>query len=177
MPQVLFRPIKAKIPNWEAFRREVSKTVDSTVKPELLAYFERVVEPWANPPTFKATKSVKPTGITLDVKPTGENKKIWEYVSFGTRPHVIKPKGAGYPLRFKWGGKGSYKPRTTTSGGYKGPGKVVGGKTVRFKRVNHPGNKARNFEKHIARWYKPRFQRVMNEAVKRGVASAKKAAK
>jgi hypothetical protein len=176
MPQVLFRPIKAKIPDWQAFNREVSKTIDNTVKPDLLEYFNKVVKSWRNPPTFQARKSVKPTSITLEVKPTGPNAEIWKYVSFGTRPHIIVPKRAK-ALRFQWGGYGSYKPRTTTSGGYNGPGKVVGGKQVFRQQVKHPGNKARNFEKHIARWYKTRFQRVMNEAVKRGVKAAKQAEK
>ena len=177
MPQVLFRPIKAKQSDFRAFYREIEKALDNTVKPELLAYFQRVVQPWNNPPQFAARKRILLEMLEVYIYPVGENADIWRYVTLGTRPHIIKPKGAGYPLRFKWGGYGSYKARTTTSGGYKGPGKVIGGQTVRFKRVNHPGTKARNFERHIARWYKPRFTRVMNEAVKRGVAAANRAAR
>lgn len=174
MPQVLFRQIKAKPINWDAFYREISKTLDAEVKPKLISYFDRVVAEWENKPDFKARKVIRPSSYTVYVYPAGASADIWRYVSQGTRPHIIKPKGAGYPLKFKWGGKGSYKARTTTSGGYKGPGKVVGGKVVRFMKVNHPGNKARNFEKHIARWYNKRFVATMDAAIKRGIRATKK---
>lgn len=177
MPQVLFRAIRAKPINWQAFYNEIAKTLDATVKPELIAYFERVTNPWDNPPEFQARKRIRADHYSVYVYPTGPNADIWKYVSHGTRPHVIKPKGKGYQLKFKWGGPGSYKPRTTTSGGYKGPGKVIGGKTVKFWQVNHPGNKARNFETHIARWYAPQFKRTMDAAVKRGVRAAKRGAR
>lgn len=173
---VVFRAIKAKVIDWDVFNKEISDTLDSVVKPELIAYFDKVTASWNNQPQFKARKIINPTGISIEVKPSGPNKKIWEYVSFGTRPHPIKPRGKGYPLRFMWGGYGSYKARTTTSGGYNGPGKVVGGKVTFRMRVKHPGNKARNFEKHIARWYKPKFERTMKNAVARALRRAKSAA-
>jgi hypothetical protein len=177
MPQVLFRVIKAQQSDFRVFYKEIEKALDTIVKPDLLVYFDKVVKSWKNQPEFRVRKTIRLENMRVYVYPAGPNAEIWKYVSLGTRPHIIKPKGAGYPLRFKWGGYGSYKPRTTTSGGYNGPGKVAGGKTVHFMRVNHPGNKARGFEKHIARWYKPRFQRIMNDAVKRGTAAAKKAAR
>lgn len=166
------------MPDWSAFKREIDRTLDATVKPELLAYFERVVKSWKHRPVFKATKKVTAKAMTIDVKPTGENRKFWEYVSFGTRAHPIPRPGntRAKVLKFKWGGPGSYKPRTTTSGGYQGPGKASG-PVVHLKRVNHPGNKPRNFERHIARWYQKRFTAVMNDAVKRGIKAAKSAAK
>ena len=173
MPQVLFRTIKARPANWQAFYDEIAKTMDAEVAPELTSYFERVTKSWINQPKFASKFRISRRSATVDVFPIGINANIWKYVSKGTRPHVITPKGQGYPLRFKWGGKGSYKPRTTTSGGYKGPGKVVRGKTVRFVRVNHPGNKARNFERHIARWYAPQFRRTMKNAVARGMRRAR----
>lgn len=45
----------------------------------------------------------------------------------GTRSHLIRPKGPGYPLRFMW-------PRP------KGPGAVV-----YFTQTNHPGTPAYRF--------------------------------
>lgn len=173
MPQVLFRTIKAKPPNWQAFYDEIAQTMDKEVKPALLAYFERVTKSWKNAQKFVAQEKITRQNVSVNVWPTGENSQIWRYVSKGTRPHPIKPKEPGYPLRFKWGGTGSYKPRTTTSGGYRGPGKVVRGKTARFMQVNHPGNKARNFERHIARWYAPQFRRTMKNAVSRALRRAR----
>ncbi len=173
MPQILFRVIKAKPPNWQAFYSEIAKTLSDEVAPKLISYFERVTNPWRNQPKFVSKFRLTRQSATVDVFPIGPNANIWRYVSKGTRPHPIQPKGPGYPLRFKWGGKGSYKARTTTSGGYNGPGKVVGGKAVRFMRVNHPGNKPRNFERHIARWYAPQFRRTMKNAVARGLRRAR----
>jgi len=174
MPQVLFRAIKAKPINWTAFYNEIAKTLDETVKPELLEYFDKVTDSWVNKPDFKSTKSITPSEMTVSVYPTGENAKIWRYVSQGTKgPYPIPKNPLPYHLKFKWGGYGSYKPRTTTSGGYKGPGKVIGGTIHRPKQVSHPGIKARNFEKHIARWYRPRYRQVMKNAVARGLRKAK----
>jgi len=174
MPQVLFRPIKAQPPNWQAFYDEIARTMDAEVKPALLAYFEKVVKSWANAPEFKAKKKITRTEMSVSVTPAGTNADIWRYVSGGTRPHIIRPKGK-YPLRFQWGGYGSYKARTSTSGGYRGPGRVIGGEQVRFMQVNHPGNKARNFERHIARWYAPVFRRTMKNAMARAMRRASRA--
>jgi hypothetical protein len=172
MPQVLFRAIRAKPIRWQAFHDELARTLDAEVKPELLAYFEKVTKSWRNAPTFVAQEKITRGGTSISVWPTGPNAMIWRYVSRGTQPHIIRPKGRGYPLRFLWGGYGSYKARTTTSGGYNGPGRVVGGKIHRPPQVSHPGNKARNFEKHIARWYAPQFRRTMKNAVARGLRKA-----
>lgn len=172
MPRVLLHAIKAKPVDVRIFTNEIGRAMDDEVKPDLLAYLNRIVADWEHQPTFKATKHVTATMVSVDVKPTGENADIWRYVTKGTPPHTIKPKVAK-ALRFEWGGPGSYKPRTTTAGGYHGPGQVVGGKPVSFKVVHHPGTKARNFEKHIARWYAPKFRQIMRAAVQRGMRKAK----
>jgi len=76
--------------------------------------------------------------------------QLWDALDkTGTKPHVIKPKGKGYPLRFNWGGPGSYKPKTVRGGKFRGPGKVVGGKPVRAMQVKHPGTKPRKFTERI----------------------------
>jgi hypothetical protein len=173
MPQILFQAIRAKPVKWDAFYKEIADTLDKEVKPALLTYFRRVTKSWTNEPEFNAKRTITRDAMAVYVNPFGPNADIWKYVSLGTKPHVIRPKGKGYPLKFEWGGYGSYKSKTTTSGGYKGPGKVVGGKTVRFMQVKHPGNKARRFEKHIARWYAPQFRRTMKNAVARGLRRAK----
>jgi hypothetical protein len=74
-------------------------------------------------------------------------------------------------LRFNWAGPGSYKARTTTSGGYKGPGKSTG-PLVAFKEVTHPGFPARHFEQWVARWYGSKhmnFRCRMENAMRRGL--------
>ena len=63
----------------------------------------------------------------------------------GTRPHIIRPKRAK-ALRFQ---KGRYMPKTNPGGKFRGPGKVIGGKTVFAKQVHHPGTKPRHFTRRI----------------------------
>jgi len=176
MPKVAFREIRSRglHPNWGAVVKEVAATMDRKNKPELIAAHERIVADWRNQPEFRARKFVRRKGLTIYVYPSGEHKMIWIYVSGGTRAHTIKPRGPGYPLRFQWGGPGSYKPKTNTRGQYKGPGKVVGGKEVHFMSVQHPGNEPRRFEKIIARAYKPIFARDMENAFRRGIRRARR---
>jgi len=166
--RILFQPIKSKHKNWTVFADELKKELDATAKPDLIQYFERVVKSWKHKPQFKAMKRVRAGGISVYVYPTGDNAKYWTFVTGGTRPHVIRPKHAGGVLVFPWGGYGSYKPKTSRGGRYGGPGIVSNAKIVAFTQVNHPGNEAREFEKHIARWYGPEFRRNMRNAIKRG---------
>ena len=175
MPQVLFRQIKAKPVKWQPFYNEIATTLDKVVKPDLIAWFDKIVASWRHRPAFRALKKITHTDMSVYVYPTGPSAQIWRYVSQGTRgPYPIPKVGntAAKALRFRWGGYGSYKARTTTSGGYKGAGKATG-KMRTFKRVSHPGIKARNFEKHIARWYYPKFRKIMKNAVARGLRKAK----
>jgi len=177
MPQVLFRVIKAQQSDFRAFYKEIEKALDTIVKPDLFAYFNKVVKSWKNPPEFKARKIIWLEKMQVYVYPTGPNAKIWRYVTNGNPVPYRIPKTSNTTaktLKFKWGGPGSYKARTTPQGGYNGPGKAMG-KTVYRKFVIHPIISGRHFEKHIACWYKPKFQRTMNDAVKRGTAAAKRA--
>jgi len=172
MPQVLFSAIKAKPINWQVLYDEIARTMDAEVKPALLAYFKRVTKPWVNAPDFAAQEKVTRQNMSVSVWPTGPNAQIWRYVSKGTKgPYWIVSKNPSkYPLKFRTG----YKPRTNTSGGYRGPGRAFG-KIVRPLYVSHPGIKARNFEKHIARWYAPQFRRTMKNAMARAMRRASRA--
>jgi hypothetical protein len=170
MPQILFRQIKANPIKWSVFWDEIAKTLDDTVKPELLEWFDKVANSWVHKPDFKATKSITPSEMTVNVYPIGENAKIWRYVTFGNPTPYPIPKTSNKHakmLRFR----GGYKPRTTPQGGYKGPGKATGKWYIR-KQVTHPVVPGRHFEKHIARWYYPRYRQVMKNAVARGLRKA-----
>jgi hypothetical protein len=157
---------------------EVGVEMDSRIKPDLLSYFQRIVADWDpdDRPAFRARKKITDKEAVLYVYPTGPGKVIWNLVSItGAKPHPIVAKVKRW-LGFIWGGPGSYKHRTTASGGYKGPGEPSGD-WVRFKRVQHPGFKARNFEKHVARWYRPKFYKYMENAFRRGIRRAKASAR
>jgi hypothetical protein len=154
-------------PQWHNIKREVERTIDSKVKPEVLSYFTRITDLWEHEVGFQARKRVTAEFIRLYVYPTGPNKKIWIFVSGGTRgPYPIpkQPRPRGYPLRFRTG----YKPKTGRGYRYRGPGKATGPWRSAHQ-VMHPGIKAREFEKHIIRFYKPKFRRHIENAMRRGM--------
>ena len=175
MPRIYIRQIRSRglYPNWDLVVKEVGQTLDKEVKQLYLKYFERIVNSWDEQPAFRAKKSVTDDYISIYVFPVGPNKWLWELVSItGAEPHGIDAKDAPL-LAFLWGGPGSYKSKTTTSGGYKGTGEVEGGELMRKAHVDHPGFPPRNFEKHITRWGKPKASRLVENAFRRGVRKAK----
>lgn len=162
---------RRKAPNWPEIAKEVKRTMDKTVKPELVKEFEKVVAKWEHKVQFGAMKKVRQAYTSVYVFPKGPDKKIWTFVSGGTKAHAIPKKSGAKTLSFVWGGPGSYVPKTAP-GVYGGPGIVISGKPVAFKSVWHPGTKPRNFEHHIRERYKPQFQKHMENAMRRGVRRA-----
>jgi hypothetical protein len=154
-------------PNWRNIKREVEKTMDHKDKPELLDYFTRITDLWEHEVTFQARKRITEKEVSLYVYPTGENKMLWIWVSGGTKgPYPIpkQPRPRGSPLRFRT----EYKPRTGRGYRYKGPGKAVGPWRSAHQ-VMHPGIKSREFEKHIIRFYKKKFLKHVENAMRRGI--------
>jgi len=147
--------------------KEVEKTFDRHVKPELRSYFTRITKLWDHPVRFEARKKVTSKSISLYVGPTGTNAKLWIWITLGTKgPYLIpkQPKPSGFPLRYRKG----YQPRTKPGYKYRGPGKAVGPWRSAHQ-VKHPGIKPREFEKHIKRFYTPKFHARMRNALRRGV--------
>lgn len=168
MAKVLFRAIRTRsgYPNFANMVKELEKTIDNTVKPQLLSYFTRITDLWEHKVAFQARKRITPEGITVYVYPTGLNKMLWIWVSGGTEgPYDIpaEPRPIGFPLRYRKG----YKPRTGRGYRYRGPGKATG-PWASAHQVSHPGIKAREFEKHINRFYTPKYRRHMENALRRG---------
>jgi len=149
-------------------RKEIEKVLAERVGPSLRKSFVIITKNWKHKPVWRLTKKFKPDSVGVNVAPTGKNKKIWIFVDKGTKSHPIEAK-KGKSLAFNWGGKGSYKSKTlsnparTVSGG----GKVVDGSMVFPKKVNHPGSKARNFTKTIAKDIEPSFKREIENAFRR----------
>lgn len=149
--------------------------MDSQLKPLFLNYFQRVVGPWEedDKPAFKAMKRITKEFISLYIYPTGPNAWLWKLVSItGAEEHPIEPVNAPF-LVYLWGGYGSYDAHTDTAGHYGGTGEVVDGEIRKSLHVDHPGFKARNFEKHIARWGKQKATKILENALRRGVRKAK----
>lgn len=142
--------------------REVERTFRTEIKAELLSYFYRVVEEWKHKVRFEATIMVSNKGIWIYVYPVGPNANLWIWTSGGTEPHTITPKGP-YPLVFRT----EYQPKTRPGYKYRGPGESVGPWVATYA-VKHPGTKPREFEKHINRFYLPKFRRRVENALRRG---------
>lgn len=146
---------RAEITNLNSVtRKAIELTLDQKVKPVVLKSFEKVVQNWEHKPNWGVRKYIKPNSISINIFPTGENAKIWVFVDEGTKPHIIVPKRAKR-LRFQTGyiSKTLARPARTVSGGGKYTGDVV-----YAKRVEHPGNEARNFTGEIAEDIKPSFK-------------------
>ena len=112
------------------------------------------------------------SGITLKMGGEGANvsfqigipRPLGQWIQEGTRPHIITPKGPGYPLRFKVGAPGS-----SWSGGYAqrfrniATGRFTAGQEVRAMLVHHPGTKANRFVDRAYQKWLPNAQREINE--------------
>ena len=141
-------------------RKQIKEKMDRQVKPALLKSHELIVANWKSDVGFQARKFISGDEIAIIIFPTGKDKKIWDYVDQGTRPHVILPRNAPN-LVFKTGysPKTLAKPARTVAGG----GKATG-PTVYAKKVNHPGTEAREFTKTIAEDIKPKFKSEIENA-------------
>ena len=88
----------------------------------------------------------------------GTDDEIYGYVNTGTRPHVIVAHRAA--LAFGVGGRPKSRP------GYIGANTGSKGKgTVFRKMVNHPGTKARGFDKAIAAKWQEQLPIIMQRAI------------
>jgi len=137
--------------------------MEREAKPHFLKAFRRVVANWDHKPDFKARKYFRPDYIAITVHPTGSNAQIWRWVSGGTKgPYKIPKAGPGY-LAFQLG----YKPKTKPKGKIGGPGVATGPWVRGVMQVEHPGIKAREFEKVIADDEKDWFSRNAENAWRR----------
>ena len=89
--------------------------------------------------TFVRSDSV---GFTVSMP-----QPLGKWITDGTRPHVIRPRGQGYPLRF-----------------------TVNGRTVYAYRVNHPGTKPNPFTERAAARFEPEGQKALNRISLRYIA-------
>jgi hypothetical protein len=78
-------------------------------------------------------------------------------------------------LYFKWGGPGSYSPKTNHSPArFGGSGKVKNGRLVAMKQVNHPGFKPRKFSEAINKAAIPVLNKEVRNGYRRGLRKAVK---
>ena len=162
-------------PQWgPAIVTEVHRQLsnDNTV----LRLAQEIVNDWDHKPGFGVQVINRGGALVSKLMVLGKNAKIWQYVSGGTRPHIIRPRKAK-ALAFPWGGPGSYKPKTTPRGKtatFGGPGTVSNAKMTYRQEVHHPGTEARDLEGLIRNKYAPTFSRIIRKAIKAGAAQARK---
>jgi endonuclease YncB( thermonuclease family) len=159
---IVFKAIKPAKLKIDAFRLEFLTGLHQ-MESEVKKDYKKTVATWkADKPEFQSAISLK-EGPTMIVDAGGTNEKgvkKWRWIDEGTRPHIIRPKRPGYPLRFKVGG--SPKSRVRFIGSDTGK---AGNKQVYAKQVRHPGTKAREWTEVITKKWEPKFKKRMEEAM------------
>ncbi len=144
------RPRKSPVIDMKIFEAEIAKALDKTAK-DVEADFKKTVRTWKTNVRF----FVKTEGGTLSKRAMAivvrTDSRIYAYVTFGTRPHRIRPKTARI-LRFQSG----YRRKTSPSFIGSRQGGAYGG-FVFAPGVNHPGTQARNFHGLIAARHQPKL--------------------
>lgn len=126
-----------KVINTAAYRRAIKQALDASAR-EAVKQFKRTTKTWEGQPDFTIARDGEFGRIV------GTENEIYDYVTHGTRPHIIRPVAA-QNLAFQTVHVARTVPNALDSrgGGSSGP--------VAFAvEVKHPGTKPRNFEKLVA---------------------------
>jgi hypothetical protein len=164
----LIKPIRASKLNKLAIFESLYDGLEDIGK-GMVKDFEKTTKTWKGAkPKFEFTSEVEPPGAALFVGPAGDNEgtQKYEWVTAGTRPHIIKAKKPGGRLAFMTTG---FQPKTRVRTIGSTAGKSASPPTVFPMVVHHPGTEARKFDETIGEiWNKP-FKKAMELALKRGV--------
>jgi hypothetical protein len=166
MAQVTIKAIKPKGFDERAFRRVIADALGDIEK-GVLKDFEETTETWKHQVKFEHGISITARQARAFVETMDE---IYRYVNDGTRPHRI-PKTGNANLRFKWGGKGSYRAKTkpgrlgSRPGGPNGP-------VVHRAWVQHPGTDPRKFDEQLAKRWRGLIPRALNSAMSDAVKAS-----
>lgn len=142
---------------------DVMRRATGFVTKGMMEDFEATTEDWKHEVTFEPIESFRWDSRAQVYAAVFTTDEIYNYVNNGTPEHDI-PKTKPGPLRFRWGGRGSYKAKTRP--GF--IGSMPGGPTgpwVTMRKVHHPGTEAREFDKMIKRKWVHRFERLMADAM------------
>ena len=164
--------IPKEILNQRIVQDSIAQMMTKKTAPEVKTLFRKTVFGWKNKPAFKQKLTRRAGYMSETIWAEGPSADQYQMVNFGTPPHIITPRGSGYPLKFKWGGTGSYKA-SSRPGIIQSKRHYKTGPVVRLASVNHPGSEARNFDQAIAKEYAPTFRKDIQDAI--GVAAAKTA--
>lgn len=165
MPRIRFRaitPKRAKLLDSKIVRQEIIREGIDDAKRQAINMAKATVRTWKGKPTFKGRFFATADQIGVDVTPQGPNAQKWIWLTLGTRKKYPIPKSGRRLLRFRAGYRAKTRVRVIGSrgGGSFGP-------TVFAQRVIHPGIKAREFEKEMARRLRKRFKKRVERALRR----------
>ncbi len=128
-------------------------------------YFRVVVLNWSNKPQFKTRVEFNDTQYKLYIQPEGQHRMLFIWTDEGTKPHIIRPKGPGYPLRFRSG----HNPKTVpVARANVGDGRSTGPWVSKYE-VNHPGTEAREFRPEMQRRLEIGLQSALEQAIEKAL--------
>lgn len=166
MSQLRVKVIKPKGFDKKAFGREFVALMEQAER-DILKTFQETCELWQHKVAFAHGRKITAQKSKVYVK---TDDKIYRYVCKGTKPHRI-PKMGYANLRFQWGGKGSYRPKSLPGKRGSRPG-GPSGPYVHFRWVQHPGTEPRNFDKTLEKYWGPMLvKRLRDTAYKAAKAS------
>jgi hypothetical protein len=146
------KPTRLNVPGMQAALEVEAKKAANDLELE----FMLSTATWEHDVKFEKLTQVGPKSIEILVDTDDE---IYRYVNEGTRPHRIEPK-PGNVLAFPSVFRPKSQPGRQTSGAG-----FSGGPTRFSMGVNHPGTKARRFDKTIMKTFTPKFRRRMEQAM------------
>lgn len=154
MVSIKITPIKAKpiLPNLAKIVVEEMRQEARNVQRE----YEQTVRTWKNQPDFEIEEKDKNIYVNTD-------DKVYGYVDKGTRPHIIKPKNPGYPLRFNTVG---FRSKSVPQKLIARAGSPAKPPEARPMFVKHPGNDPRRFTVLIRKRSQARFAKNFNKRIK-----------
>lgn len=174
---IRFEPILPKRSNFpldvaDRLEKELTNELRGYIRSTLVQKFYRRTANWKTKISISGRLDRRAykgnlTGFALIVAPAGRHKRIWVFVTRGTKPHV-EPR-AGVKTMVIRGGVHGYRARTGPGDYYGGPGDYDPDGTFRARQVHHPGIEARDFEKHIVEEVESDFVGRLERAIQRAL--------
>jgi len=142
----------------DVFRQEILNELRK-VETQIVKDYAKTTATWNHKPSFEHGIRFPKGSPGVFVETTD---KIYGYVTYGTKPHIITAKSGGL-LVFQSGYKAKTAPKVigSTAGG-------AFGDTVYARVVHHPGTEAREFHETILEKWEPLFAEHMQDALDRG---------
>ena len=161
---IMVKVIKPQRLKVGAFRLEMLNAMRKAGKTIEKEDYGAIYRTWKHKPKMEVLISLTGPGPVLLI---GTDDEIYRYLDKGTKGPYRIPKSGETLLRFKEG----YKAKTVPGVLQSRPGGPFGDAVFVKGHVMHPGIKARNFEKQIAKkrtkWFKRQMQDAMIKANKK----------